>query len=127
MSKSPGHQKFPEHQVREQQVGMWLKALVDGEVVADSIDVIRVAEDGNPVRYYFPRSDVSMSLLERSGTTTECPFKGKAHYYTLKVGQRTYPDAVWTYEDPYDEHRRLQGRLAFYAEKAPGLSIEPKR
>jgi uncharacterized protein (DUF427 family) len=126
MSKSPGHSKFPDHQVREQPVGIWMKVEVDGEVVADSIDVIRVVEDKNPVRYYFPRADVSMSLLDRSATTTECPFKGKANYYTLKLRGKTFPDAVWTYEDPYDEHRRLQGRLAFFEEKVPGIRIEPK-
>ena len=126
MSKSPGHQQFPDHKVQEQQVGIWMKVEVDGEVVADSIDVIRVVEDKAPVRYYFPRSDVAMSLLHRTDTTSSCPFKGIAHYYTLKIGNKVWPDTVWTYEDPYDEHRALQGRLAFYEEKIPGIEIKPK-
>jgi len=126
MSKSPGHQQFPDHKIQEQRVGIWMKVEVNGEVVADSIDVIRVVEDKNPVRYYFPRSDVAMSLLKRSETTTLCPFKGLAHSYTLRLGNRVWPDAVWGYEDPYEEHRALQGRLAFCEEKIPGIRIEPK-
>lgn len=72
MGKSPGHRQFPDHKVQEQQVGIWMKVEIDGEVLADSIDVIRAVEDKNPVRYYFPRSDVAMSLLKRTDTTTTC-------------------------------------------------------
>jgi len=126
MGKSPGHHQHPDHHVREQPVGIWMKVEVDGELVADSIDVVRVVEDQHPVRYYFPRSDVSMSKLERTATTSECPFKGHANYYSLKLQDRTLRDVVWTYEDPYDEHRRLEGCLAFWEEKIPGIRIEPK-
>src|SRR5436309_10635222 len=108
MSKSPGHQKWPDHKVREQRVGQRMKVDIDGTVIADSADVIRVDEDEYPARYYFARSDVTMDKLERSGTTTECPFKGIAHYFNVKLGDKTLKDAVWSYEDPYDEHRDLK-------------------
>jgi uncharacterized protein (DUF427 family) len=98
---------------------------VDGELIADSTAVIQVEEDGSPVRYYFPRADVKMELLERSTMTTQCPFKGTANYFSLRVKDKKLKDAVWTYEDPYDEHLGLKERLAFYEEKAPGLSIRP--
>ncbi len=124
MGKSPGHQKFPDHEVREQQVGQPMQVTINGKVVASSIDVIRVTEDMNPVRYYFPRADVSMNLLERSSTTSECPFKGTAHYYSLKLDATKLTDVVWSYEDPYDEHRDLNGRLSFYEEKIPGILIQ---
>jgi uncharacterized protein (DUF427 family) len=123
MGKSPGHQKFPEHQVREQQVGQPMKVEVGDVLIAASIDVIRVVEDGYPVRYYFPRPDVSMRYLEPSNTRTTCPFKGEANHYALKIGDKRLPDVVWSYEDPYDEHRDLRGRLAFYEEKIPDFRI----
>jgi uncharacterized protein (DUF427 family) len=126
MGKSPGHRSNPDHRVQEQPVGVWMKVELEGELLADSIDVVRVVEDGNPVRYYFPRSDVSMSRLERSPSTSSCPYKGHAHYYSLKLAQGKVDDAVWTYEDPYEEHHRLQGRLAFWEERIPGLRIEPR-
>jgi uncharacterized protein (DUF427 family) len=126
MSKSPGHQKRPDHQVREQQLQQSIKVEVEGVVVAVSSNVIKVDEDKNPARYYFPRSDVRMDKLERSNTTTECPFKGTASYYSLNLGERRLEDAVWTYENPYDEHLDLRGRMAFYDDKFPEIQIQPK-
>jgi uncharacterized protein (DUF427 family) len=64
-----------------------------------------------------------MDRLERSTMTTECPFKGTANYFNINVGGKKLKDAVWTYEDPYDEHLGLTERVAFYEEKVPGIEI----
>ena len=126
MSKSPGHQKWPDHEVRETRVGQRIKVELDGEVIADSADVIRLDESEHPARYYFPRADVKMNKLVRSDTTTECPFKGSARYFSVVLGDKTLEDAVWTYEDPYDEHVALKERVAFYEENIPGIRIDPR-
>lgn len=125
MTKSPGHRKFPDHKVREEPLRQRWRVEVDGEILAESTDVIKVDEDGSPVRLYFPRADVRMEKLKRTATTTECPFKGTARYFSLKVSGKTLKDAVWTYEEPFDEHRALEGRLAFYEEKFPQIVIKP--
>ena len=123
MTKSPGHQKWPEHEVREVPIGERVRVEIDGEIVADSKDVIRLEEDDHPTRFYFPRSDVSMDRLERTDTTSECPFKGTAHYFSVVADGRTLEDAVWTYEEPFDEHVGLANRVAFYEESAPEIRI----
>jgi uncharacterized protein (DUF427 family) len=125
MSKAPGHEAHPDHKVIEKHIPARIRATFEGEAFADSTRVIEVQEDRHPSRYYFPRADVRMDLLERSATTTKCPFKGTAHYFHLLAGGRKYEDAAWTYEDPYDEHRDLAGRVAFYADNVPGLAVQP--
>jgi len=97
---------------------------VAGELVADSANVIEVDEDGSPPRYYFPREDVKMDKLARTQTSTECPFKGKASYYSVNAGRKRLEDVIWTYEEPYQEHAALQGRLAFWDEKSPEVQIK---
>ena len=117
---------MPDHSIVERPLRKRMRVTVDGEVIAESSDVIQVDEDGSPLRFYFPRGDVKMARLERSTMTTQCPFKGTANYYNLKVGDKTIDDAVWSYEDPYEEHRGLKGRLAFYDDKIPDIEIAPK-
>lgn len=126
MSASPGHHKYPDHKVVAQRLDHRVAVQINGETVADSRDVIRLDEDGHPPRYYFPREAVASGRLERSDTTSECPFKGTAHYFSVRAGGKTLRDAIWTYEQPYDEHRELQNRLAFYDDRYPVIQVQPK-
>ncbi|HEX8962396.1 MAG TPA: DUF427 domain-containing protein [Rhodocyclaceae bacterium] len=123
MGKSPGHQKWPNHKVEDAPTAQRVTVEIGGQQIADSRSVVRVEEDQHPVRYYFPRSDVRMEMLEKTSDTTQCPFKGTASYFNINLGGRKFEDAVWSYEDPYDEHRDLQDRLAFYDDKLPEIHV----
>ena len=91
-----------------------------GEIIADSRDALRYDEPPYPPVYYFPRQDVNMERLERSCHESFCAHKGYATYYSIKDGPE---DAVWSYEDPYDRMRAIEGRIAFYPDKVDSILI----
>jgi uncharacterized protein (DUF427 family) len=70
-----------------------------------------VVVEGN---HYFPREDVDTSVLEKSPTTTECPWKGTAHYYTLDVDGERNTNAAWYYPDPKPKAETIRDRIAFW-------------
>jgi uncharacterized protein (DUF427 family) len=121
--QAPGYKQHPNHRIAEQHIAGKVAVEFGGHVLADSSDTIRVDEDRHPARFYFSRSAVDMSKLEPSTTTTHCPFKGTARYFNIKLDGKTLQDAVWSYEEPYDEHVHLKGRLAFYDDKYRDIHV----
>jgi uncharacterized protein (DUF427 family) len=90
---------------------------VDGQVVAESNRPVLLYETGLPTRYYIPKLDVRMDLLEATHTVTHCPYKGDASYWSLKIGDKTYKDFVWGYPRPIPEIPKIENLLCFYNEK----------
>lgn len=123
MANSPGHQQHPAHRVNESRAGKALLVELDGQVIAESDDVVVVDEDGTPRRCYFARSAMHNGTLELSARVTHCPYKGTATYYDLVLGSRRIRDAVWSYTDPYDEHLALKERIAFHDDEHPELRL----
>ena len=91
-----------------------IRALFAGETIVDSSNAKLLHETGHLPVYYFPLGDLREGLLERSDTRTHCPHKGEASYWSLRVGGRTAPDAVWGYEDPIEPASFLRGQIALY-------------
>lgn len=86
-----------------------VRVLHDGEVLADSRRAVELHETGLPTRYYLPPEDVRMDRLERSDTTSHCPFKGDASYWSAPG----VPNAFWVYEDPdQPDAQPIRGLLA---------------
>jgi len=120
-NSGPGYKKHPDHRITTKPAGVRVQVKLDGEVIADTRDAIRLEEGDYPAVYYFPRKDVKMERLVRSKHQTVCPFKGTASYYSLKNGAE---NAVWTYETPYDEVSVIKERLAFYPDKVDSIAAD---
>ena len=103
-----------------------VEVLFEGHEIADSDDVLLLAEADYPVVRYFPRADVAMAFLQKTDKVTHCPYKGDASYYTITRDRQVIENAVWSYETPFPGLSQIAGRLAFYPQhvdfKATGLT-----
>lgn len=101
-----------------------VRVVVLGETVADTHRPMLLFETGLPTRYYFPKLDVCVGLLENSNTTTGCAYKGKARYYSVKVGDRIARDIAWYYPYPTAEAAKIAGRIAFFNEHVDAIYVD---
>ena len=105
-----------------------VRVLVDGEVVADSTRSTVLYETGRPARYYLPKSDVRMDLLIATDSSSACPYKGWAEYWSVFTGGSTHEDLAWGYRTPLPESAAIAGLVCFYNEKVDieidGVAIE---
>src|SRR5689334_20917783 len=118
-NNSPGFKKHPDHRITAKPAGVRVQVRFKGEVIADTSDAIRLEEGDYPGVYYFPRKHVKMDRLARTSHQTYCPFKGQASYYSLAGGPE---NAVWSYEQPYDEMTAIKDLLAFYPDKVDSIA-----
>jgi uncharacterized protein (DUF427 family) len=86
-----------------------MKALWNNTVIAESADTVVV--DGN---HYFPPDSIASEYYKPSATTTVCPWKGTASYYTLDIDGKENPDAAWYYPDTKPAADEIKGRIAFW-------------
>jgi uncharacterized protein (DUF427 family) len=91
-----------------------IRAVVDGQTVADSRRAMLLQESGLMPIYYFPAEDVRSDLLEPSHKHTQCPKKGEASYYTVRVGDRLVKNAAWYYPEPIPGAPPIKDLIAFY-------------
>lgn len=85
-------------------------------VLAESDRALLVRETDHDPVLYLPREDVRLELLEHSETTTRCPFKGDAAYWSVRAPGAAGPavrNVAWSYEAPFPEIAAIAGYLAF--------------
>ena len=101
-----------------------VEVVLGGEVVADSTRARFLFETGLPTRYYLPRDDVRMDLLEPNQAHTRCPYKGIASFYNARAGGTLYENIVWFYPEPIAECPKIKDYLCFFNEKVDEIRVE---
>ncbi len=85
------------------------KAIWNDTVIAEASSTEIV--EGN---HYFPPEALSRQHFRESKTTSICPWKGTASYYTIAVEDRENIDAAWYYPDPKPAAANIAGKVAFW-------------
>jgi uncharacterized protein (DUF427 family) len=116
--KIPG----PDHPITIELASKRVVVRSGDKVIADTVHALFLREAKYPAVQYIPRNDVDMSALVRSETTSYCPYKGEASYFSIPSGGGRSVDAVWSYEAPHDAVAEIKDYLAFYPDRVEGIS-----
>jgi uncharacterized protein (DUF427 family) len=111
--KTPG----PDHPITVAKNPARVTVRVGDQVVADSTAALVLQESNYPPVQYIPLADVDPALIRPTETSTYCPYKGDASYYTLVTADGELEDVIWTYHAPYEAVAEIADHVAFYANK----------
>jgi uncharacterized protein (DUF427 family) len=84
-----------------------MKAMVGETVVAEAANEAVVRIEGN---VYFPPDSVTAGALRNSPTPYTCPWKGRAQYHDIVVGESVLRDGAWSYPEIKESATARVGR-----------------
>ena len=115
---------------RVEQAHKRVRALVDGQVVADTTRPVLVWEVPYYPAYYIPATDIRAELID-TGTTKSARLGGEAHLHDIRIGEVTVPAAAQTFPDsPVEEVRDLVrldwGAMGEWLEEDEPVYVHPR-
>jgi uncharacterized protein (DUF427 family) len=114
---APGFQRRPDHHIEIGPYEGTVTVRFGDVVVASSKQALVLREASYPPVLYLPLEDIYLEHFEKSPTTTHCPFKGDATYWSVRGQGEAADDVLWVYDEPYDEMAAIAGYGAFYPDK----------
>lgn len=121
-----GHLRDPYHRVDVRRSSRQVVVRAGDLVLAESGRPMVLSETGLPNRYYLPPADVRTDLLVSSTTTSICPYKGEASYWSLRDGDRTIADVAWGYQSPLNDALRVADYRCFASNDDITVEVDGK-
>ena len=90
-----------------------IRVMFEGHEIADSQNAVILRETGKPPVWYFPRTDVEMSVMGQTTKITVSPSKGAATYFTVRRDWHIVENALWSFEAPPPQFAAITGHIAF--------------
>ena len=119
-----GHARDPYKQVVILPSSRHVRVVMGGQTIADTHRPRLLLETGGPTRYYLPEQDVRMEWLQASETTTRCPYKGQASYWSARIGASVFKDIGWCYREPLPACSPIAGLLCFFNERVDAIYVD---
>lgn len=111
-----GHLRDPFHRVDVRESHRLVQVRIGLSIVAESTSAMVLSEAGLQNRWYLPRDDVRLDLFSPSNTSTHCPYKGQTTYWNFTGDDVDVADVAWSYEEPFDDSRRIGDHVSFDGE-----------
>jgi uncharacterized protein (DUF427 family) len=112
---------------RLESTGKRIRVVFNSVVIADTENAQRILETSHPPVYYLPPDDIKMQYLDREAGSSYCEWKGRAHYYTISVGDKTSNKAAWTYANPNSRFAPIKNHIAFYPHKMEACYVDGEK
>lgn len=119
------HARNPYHRVDCLKAHRRLRVEVGDAVLVDTTDTVAVYETALEPRLYVRPEHVPAGVLVKSATTTYCPYKGTATYWTAELNGSKVENVAWSYEEPLPEAERVRGHLSFDTDRVTVLATFP--
>jgi uncharacterized protein (DUF427 family) len=111
------HARDPYKRIDALRSSRHVEVRINGETVADTTRPVLLFETGLPTRHYIPKLDVRLDLLRASATTTACPYKGVASYFSVETPDgHVTDDIAWHYPFPIPQIPTIENHIAFFDE-----------
>ncbi|WP_152185815.1 DUF427 domain-containing protein [Segeticoccus rhizosphaerae] len=112
-----GHPHDPFKRIDTLRSDRHVQVLFDGVVLADTRRAVALLETHLPTRWYLPRADVRMELLEPSEHRSTCAYKGHASYFSIGGAGAPGEAIGWTYPDPLQDAEPVRDMICFFNER----------
>ncbi|RUV92647.1 MULTISPECIES: DUF427 domain-containing protein [unclassified Mesorhizobium] len=120
---APGFQRNPDKVITIEPYRGTVTVSAGDVVIARSTRARLLSEPPYPAVFYIPFDDIDLSKLARTEHSTHCPYKGNASYWSVLPAGDSGRDAMWAYEQPFDEVVEIRDHGAFYTGK---VTVETK-
>jgi len=112
---------------RLEETARHIQVIFAGTVIADSRRAMRVLETSHAPTYYLPPDDVHLEYFKPSPRRTVCEWKGEAVYYSIVVGDRSAPNAAWSYPQPTVSFTGIKDFIAVYPHEMDACLVDGER
>jgi uncharacterized protein (DUF427 family) len=119
-----GGARSPYHRVDAVWSERHVRVLLGDNVIAETRRPCLLFEPDVPTGYYLCPADVHTGPLAPSRTTSACPYKGVASYWSATLDGRTVEDVAWSYESPPPEQSKIAGLLCFWPERVDAIQVD---
>ncbi|RWP19331.1 MAG: DUF427 domain-containing protein [Mesorhizobium sp.] len=121
---SPGFQRNSDKVITVESYNGTVTVRAGDTVIASSRRAKLLTEPPYPGVLYIPFEDIDFDQLRKTEFSTHCPYKGDASYWSVLPAAEAGKDAMWAYEQPFDEMIEIRNHCAFYPNKVT-VEAEP--
>ncbi|MEP6564100.1 MAG: DUF427 domain-containing protein [Mesorhizobium sp.] len=117
VNPSPGFRRNPDKVITVDPFKGRVVVFANGTIIASSAKAKLVTEPPYPFSFYIPFEDIDFRKLQKTELSTECPYRGDASHWNVLPAGETGNDAMWAYEQPYEEMAAIRNHGAFYPDR----------